>query len=165
MQKVIHILDSISDRVGRFSSWFVLAMVLITCAVVIARYVLNIGSVFLQDVVLYLHGALFLLAAAYTLKEDGHVRVDIFYRDFSIKKKAIVNIIGNLLFLIPFALVVLFNSFEFVEFSWAIKEKSPEPDGVPYVYLQKSLLLVVCVLLLIQSLSEILKNFLTLTNG
>ncbi len=165
MNKVIIFLDRISENIGRFSSWLVAAMVLVTCTVVILRYGLNMGSVFLQDVVLYLHGALFLLGAAFTLKRDSHVRVDIFYRDFSNKKKALVNILGNLFFLMPFCLTVFIYSWGFVEFSWRIMEKSPEPNGVPLVYLQKTLLLVVCFLLFLQSISELLKNITQFKDG
>jgi len=165
VNKVIIFLDRISENIGRFSSWLVAAMVLVTCTVVILRYGLNMGSVFLQDVVLYLHGALFLLGAAFTLKRDSHVRVDIFYRDFSNKKKALVNILGNLFFLMPFCLTVFIYSWGFVEFSWRIMEKSPEPNGVPLVYLQKTLLLVVCFLLFLQSISELLKNITQFKDG
>lgn len=165
MNKVIIFLDRISENIGRLSSWLVAAMVLVTCTVVILRYGLNMGSVFLQDVVLYLHGALFLLGAAFTLKRDSHVRVDIFYRDFSNKKKALVNILGNLFFLMPFCLTVFIYSWGFVEFSWRIMEKSPEPNGVPLVYLQKTLLLVVCFLLFLQSISELLKNITQFKDG
>jgi len=165
VNKVIIFLDRISENIGRLSSWLVAAMVLVTCTVVILRYGLNMGSVFLQDVVLYLHGALFLLGAAFTLKRDSHVRVDIFYRDFSNKKKALVNILGNLFFLMPFCLTVFIYSWGFVEFSWRIMEKSPEPNGVPLVYLQKTLLLVVCFLLFLQSISELLKNITQFKDG
>jgi TRAP-type mannitol/chloroaromatic compound transport system permease small subunit len=165
VNKLTSRLDRLSEAIGKFSSWFVGAMVLVTCLVVLLRYGLNMGSVFLQDVVLYLHGALFLLGAAFTLNRDSHVRVDIFYRNFSDRTKALVNVIGNLIFLMPFCITVFIYSWGFVEFSWKIMEKSPEPDGIPLVYLQKTLLLVVCVLLFLQSISETLKNFMRLKDG
>ena len=137
-------------------------MVLITCLVVIMRYGMDMGSVFLQDVVLYLHGSLFLLGAAFALKRGAHVRVDIFYRNFSDSRKALVDLIGNLIFLQPVCWVILFYSWGYVEFSWRIMEVSPEPDGLPFVYIQKSLLIAVAVLLSLQSLSEILKSYLVI---
>jgi len=139
-------------------------MVLITFTVVVMRYGLNMGSVMLQDVVLYLHGGLFLLGSAFALKRGSHVRVDIFYRDFSEKRKALVDLIGNIVFLQPVCWTILLFSWGYVEFSWRIMEVSPEPDGLPFVYLQKSLLVVLAVFLSLQSLSEIIKSAITLRN-
>ena len=137
-------------------------MVLVTCLVVIMRYGLDMGSVFLQDVVLYLHGGLFLLGAAFALKRGAHVRVDIFYRNFSESRKALVDLLGNLIFLQPVCLIILLYSWGYAEFSWRIMEVSPEPDGLPFVYIQKSLLIAVAILLALQSFSEILKSYLTI---
>ena len=140
-------------------------MVVVTCIVVVMRYGLDMGSVMLQDVVLYLHGGLFLLGAAFALKRGAHVRVDIFYRNFSDSKKALVDLVGNLIFLQPVCWVILLYSWDYVEFSWRIMEVSAEPDGLPFVYIQKSLLIAVALLLMIQSLSEILKSALKIKNG
>ena len=137
-------------------------MVLITCLVVIMRYGMDMGSVFLQDVVLYLHGSLFLLSAAFALKRGAHVRVDIFYRNFNKSKKALVDLLGNVIFLQPVCWTILLYSWGYVEFSWRIMEVSPEPDGLPFVYIQKSLLIAVAFLLSLQSLSEILKSYLVI---
>ena len=150
---------------GKICSWFVALMVLVTCLVVIMRYGLDMGSVFLQDVVLYLHGGLFLLGAAFALKRGAHVRVDIFYRNFSTSKKALVDLLGNLIFLQPICWTILLYSWGYVEFSWRIMEVSPEPDGLPFVYFQKSLLIVVAILLALQSISEILKSLLIIKHG
>ena len=150
---------------GKICSWFVALMVLVTCLVVLMRYGLDMGSVFLQDVVLYLHGGLFLLGAAFALKRGAHVRVDIFYRNFSNSKKALVDLLGNLIFLQPICWTILLYSWGYVEFSWRIMEVSPEPDGLPFVYVQKSLLIVVAILLALQSISEILKSFLIIKHG
>ena len=137
-------------------------MVLITCLVVIMRYGMDMGSVFLQDVVLYLHGSLFLLGAAFALKRGAHVRVDIFYRNFNESKKALVDLLGNVIFLQPVCWTILFYSWGYVEFSWRIMEVSPDPAGLPFGYIQKSLLITVAVLLSLQSLSEILKSYLVI---
>ena len=137
-------------------------MVLVTCLVVIMRYGLDMGSVFLQDVVLYLHGGLFLLGAAFALNRGAHVRVDIIYRNLSESRKALVDLLGNLIFLQPVCWTILLYSWGYVEFSWRIMEVSPEPDGLPFVYIQKSLLIAVAILLSLQSFSEILKSYLTI---
>ncbi|MDG1119869.1 MAG: TRAP transporter small permease subunit [SAR86 cluster bacterium] len=165
MERISKYLDSFSEMTGKICSWFVALMVLVTCLVVVMRYGLDMGSVFLQDVVLYLHGGLFLLGAAFALKRGAHVRVDIFYRNFSTSKKALVDLLGNLIFLQPICWTILLYSWGYVEFSWRIMEVSPEPDGLPFVYVQKSLLIVVAILLALQSISEILKSLLIIKHG
>ena len=162
MYKISETLDSFSELTGKICSWFVAIMVLVTCVVVIMRYGLDMGSVFLQDVVLYLHGGLFLLGSAFALKRGAHVRVDIFYRSFSNSRKAWVDLFGNIIFLQPVCWIILFYSWGYVEFSWRIMEVSPEPDGLPFVYIQKSLLIAVAAFLALQSLSEILKSYLVI---
>ena len=164
MKNLSLLLDSFSEMVGKVCSWFVVLMVLITFTEVVMSYRLNMGSVMLQDVVLYLHGGLYLLGSAFALKRGSHVRVDIFYRDFSEKRKALVDLIGNIVFLQPVCWTILLFSWGYVEFSWRIMEVSPEPDGLPFVYLQKSLLVVLAIFLALQSLSEIIKSVLTLKN-
>ena len=140
-------------------------MVMVTCVVVIMRYGLDMGSVLLQDIVIYLHGGLFLLGSAFVLKRGAHVRVDIFYRNFSDIRKAWVDLLGNIIFLQPVCWIILFYSWGYVGFSWSIMEVSPEPDGLPFVYLQKSLLIALAVLLGLQSLSEIFKSLVTIKHG
>ncbi len=165
MQKISKNLDAFSELTGKICSWFVAVMVMVTCVVVIMRYGLDMGSVLLQDVVLYLHGGLFLLGAAFALKRGAHVRVDIFYRDFSDLRKAWVDLLGNIIFLQPVCWIILFFSWGFVEPSWRNMEGSPEPDGLPFVYVQKSLLIALAVLLGLQSLSEIFKSLITIKDG
>ena len=165
MNQISRLIDLFSEMTGRLCSWFVAFMTLITCVVVVMRYGLDLGSVLLQDVVLYLHGALFILGSSFALKRNAHVRVDIFYREFSEKKKALIDLIGHCLFLQPVCWVIFLFSWGFVEFSWRIMEVSAEPDGLPFVYLQKSLLIALCLLMALQSFSEILKNILKIKNG
>ena len=165
MNQITRSLDFFSEMTGRFCSWFVALMTLITCLVVVMRYGLDLGSVLLQDVVLYFHGALFLLGSSFALKRNAHVRVDIFYREFSEKKKAFVDLVGHCLFLQPVCWVIFLFSWGFVELSWRIMEVSAEPDGLPFVYLQKSLLIVLCLFMALQSFSEILKSILKIKNG
>ena len=165
MHKISKALDAFSELTGNICSWFVAIMVLVTCVVVIMRYGLDMGSVLLQDVVLYLHGGLFLLGSAFALKRGAHVRVDIFYRGFSDVKKAWVDLMGNIIFLQPVCWAILFYSWGYVEFSWRIMEVSPEPDGLPFVYLQKSLLIALAILLGMQSLSEIFKSLIKIRYG
>ena len=124
---------------------------------VILRYVFEIGVVAMQELLVYSHGMLFLFCAALALKDDAHVRVDIFYRELSAERKRMINILGNLFFLQPFAWVILIFSFEYVYFSWSINEISPEPGGLPFVYLFKTSLIIFPILLIFQSFSELTK--------
>ena len=141
MHKISKALDAFSELTGNICSWFVAIMVLVTCVVVIMRYGLDMGSVLLQDVVLYLHGGLFLLGSAFALKRGAHVRVDIFYRDSSNSYKSNVNFILSLFFLLPVCFVIGFYSLELIEMSWKIREVSTEAGGLGYVYIQKTLII------------------------
>ena len=142
---------------GKISSWLILLMIFLSSMIVILRYVFEIGVVAMQELLVYSHGMLFLFYAALALKDDAHVRVDIFYRELSVKRKRMINILGNLFFLQPFAWVILIFSFEYVYFSWSINEISPEPGGLPFVYLFKTSLIIFPILLIFQSFSELTK--------
>jgi TRAP-type mannitol/chloroaromatic compound transport system permease small subunit len=140
-------------------------MVIVTLAVVVLRYGFAIGSVAMQESITYLHAAVFLLGAAYTLKRDGHVRVDIFYRSFSPTGQAWVNAIGGILFLLPLCAFIVYISWDFVAASWRIREASGNAGGIPAVFLLKSLIPLMAVSLAIQGVAETLKNLLILVEG
>ena len=133
-------------------------MVLFTCGVVAARYIFNVGSIGMQELVMYLHGCVFMIGIAFTLKEKGHVRVDVLHERFSEKNKAIIDIIGTLLFLMPFCLFIFFVSLEYVRFAWSVQESSPDPGGLPGVFLLKTLIPVMAILVGLQGISGVLKN-------
>ena len=134
-------------------------MVIFTCGVVAARYIFNIGSIGVQELVMYLHGSVFMIGTAFTLKEKGHVRVDVLREKFSEKTKAIIEIAGTLFFLMPFCFFIFFASLEYVGFAWSIKESSPDPGGLPGVFLLKTLIPVMAILVGFQGISESLKAF------
>ena len=127
--------EKFTEVTGRFISWATVTMVILVVLVVITRYFLGLGSIALQESVTYLHCLVFMMGIAFTLKHDGHVRVDIFYRGFSLRCKALVNLIGALLFLIPFCLLIFFISCDYVLSSWVISETSAENNGLPFIYL------------------------------
>lgn len=135
---------------GRLVAWLGLVMVLLTFVVVLLRYGFAIGSVALQEAIVYLHATLFMLGVAYTLQRDAHVRVDLFYRRLSRRGQAWVDLLGTLVLLVPLCLFVLFSSFGYVSDAWAIREGSREAGGLPWVWLLKTLLLVMPVLVLLQ---------------
>jgi len=112
----------------------------------------------MQESILYLHAALFLLGAAYTLKRDGHVRVDIFYRGFTAKRKALIDLLGSLLLLLPVCSFLLWVSWDYVTAAWSIYEGSQEAGGLPYVYLLKTLIPVAVLLLILQGISQALSS-------
>jgi TRAP-type mannitol/chloroaromatic compound transport system permease small subunit len=155
-------IDRLNTAIGRAASWCALAIVLIGFAVVLLRYVLGLGSIWLQESILYAHAALFLLAAAWTLKEGGHVRVDAFYADASPRTKAWVDLLGAVFLLLPFAGAILWFSLTYVERSWAILERSRESSGLPLVFLLKTLIPVFAVLLALQGVAQAIRAALIL---
>ena len=152
-------LDRLTDALGRLVSWGILLMMLTTCLVVALRYLFNSGNIILfQEVVAYLHATTFLLAAGWALKNDEHVRVDIFYRRMSTRSKAWVNALGTLFFLLPLAVFLLLSSFQFVERSWVSRESSANAGGIPYVYLLKALIPAMSILLIVQGVVELFRQ-------
>ncbi|MEQ1931305.1 MAG: TRAP transporter small permease subunit, partial [Parvularculaceae bacterium] len=134
------VFEGVSRRAGRIVMWLVFAMALVQFGIVILRYVFGVNSIFMQESITYMHGAVFLLAAGYALLTDDHVRVDIFYRAASPKRKALVNLVGTYLFLFPVALAALWTGSEYVGHSWAVREGSAEQSGIQGVFLLKSLI-------------------------
>ena len=148
---------------GRAISWCVPAMALLVLLIVVLRYGFNTGAIAAQESVQYLHATLFMLGAAITLGADQHVRVDIFYRQFNERQKAWVNALGHTLFTLPLCLLIGITCWGYVAESWAIREVSPEPGGIPAVFLLKSLIPAMACLLFLQALSEILQSLSLLT--
>ena len=158
--KLFELLERMSIAIGRAVAWLAFVMAAVTCAIVIMRYAFDSGWIWLQESVTWMHAAVFLLAAAYTLARDEHVRVDIFYRKFSSRKKAIVDLCGVLLLLLPVALYLLISSWSYVGDSWALRESSPEAGGLVYPLpsLMKSLIPVTSILLVLQGLALIARS-------
>ena len=158
LSKLADHVDNAIHGLGNLISWLNLLMALIVLAVVILRYWFSLGSVALQESVAYLHAAIFMLGISYTLQNDGHVRVDIFYRNFTRRRRAIINLIGMILFLIPTCTLIICSSWGYVLASWAISEKSEEASGIAYVYVLKSLILVMPALLILQGFAGGIRN-------
>ena len=145
------LLAGLVRRAGRAVAWLTLVMTVLTFAVVVLRYGFNLGWIWMQESVTYLHALVFMTAAAWTFQCDDHVRVDIFYRDASERYKNTVNLLGTVLFLLPFSLFLLYIGWDYVSASWATREASREAGGLPLVWLLKTLILVLPALLLAQS--------------
>ncbi len=155
-------LSRLNAWVGRTVAWATLLMVLVTFTVVLLRYGFNMGFIAMQESITWLHAMVFLLGAAWTLGEDGHVRVDIFYRRMSPRRRHWVDLLGSLFLLMPMSLFILVVSWDYVAASWALDEASPEAGGLPGVWLLKTLLLVMPLLVLLQGLAQVFTSVLVL---
>jgi TRAP-type mannitol/chloroaromatic compound transport system permease small subunit len=150
---------------GKAAAWLTLVMVLLTFAIVILRYGFNLGWIWLQESLTYLHVTVFTVVSAWTLQQDGHVRVDIFYTSMPDHKRALVDLLGTLLFLVPFCLFVMVTAGPYVATSWKLLEDSREAGGLPLVFLLKSLILIMPALLLGQSVINATDAWKTLRIG
>tara|TARA_R110000772_G_scaffold41479_7_gene96600 strand:- start:58073 stop:58591 length:519 start_codon:yes stop_codon:yes gene_type:complete len=164
VKQCVFLIDSFTERFGRLLAYLIPLMMLGTATVVVMRYGFGQGMTALQESVNYLHGTVFMLGAAYTLKHGGHVRVDIFYHRYSARTKAWVDSIGCIVFLLPLCGLILISSWDYAANAWAIRETSVEPGGLPFVYLLKSLLPLMAINLALQGLAELLRNALLLIN-
>lgn len=186
LQKTVRILEGISVRIGQAVAWLVLALAILTLVVAIPRYLLSstwflelhlfdvdwdaVRSVYsrnvnaLNDGIQYIHATIFMLGVSYAMKLGDHVRIDIFYRGMSARKKAWVDILGVLFFLFPMFLFILVMSWNYVLSSWSIFETSSRPGGLSYVYVFKTLLLIMPVLMLLQGSALLMRRILELKN-
>ena len=158
-------IDRLVAAIGRAVIWLSLFLVLVQFAVVFLRYALGIGSIWLAESVIYLHAALFMLAAAWTLQQNGHVRVDVFYSKASPRTKAAVDLMGSLLLLLPFMAVILWFAVPYVSRSWSILERSREASGLPLVYVLKTLIPLFAILMGLQGISQAIRASLILRSG
>ena len=165
VERVAGAIDRAIAAIGRAAAWCCLYAVIAEFAVVVMRYALGVGSIKLQESVLYAHAGLFMLAAAWTLQVDGHVRVDIFYAQARPQTRALIDLIGALLFLLPFAVVLAVLSVPYVERSWSILERSREASGLPFVYLLKTLIPLLAILLGAQGIAQAIRAVLVLRDG
>lgn len=159
---VIGTIDALNESIGRAVSWLTLIMVLVTFLIVVLRYVFNLGWIALQESVVWMYALVFLLGAAYTLKHDAHVRVDIIYQRCSRTTRAWIDLFGTLLLLLPVCGLVLWSSWEYVTNSWAMGEGSREAGGLPGLYVLKSAILLMGLLLLLQGVSMGLRSVMTI---
>ena len=155
-------IESLIEFTGRTVSWLALLMVLITFIVVVLRYLFDIGSIALQESVTYMHATLFLVGAAWTLKHNAHVRVDIIYNRCSDKTRAIIDLCGSIFLLMPLMLFIGWISWQYVLDSWSVYESSREAGGLPGVFLLKSLILLMTALLVLQALAVVLNAVISL---
>ncbi|MCH9004840.1 MAG: TRAP transporter small permease subunit [Proteobacteria bacterium] len=148
-------LDRISSMLGKASAWLTLIMVLVTFVVVVMRYAFDAGLIWLQESVVWMHAFVFMVGAAYTLQQEQHVRVDIFYREMSARGRAWVDLAGVIVFLLPLCLFLAWKALDYVAVSWKLQEASRESGGLPYplIPLLKSILIVMPVTVGLQGIA------------
>ena len=150
-----NVLDRFSSVAGKVTSWLTLIMVVVTTVIVIMRYVFDAGLIWLQESVTWMHAAVFMIGAAYTLLHEEHVRVDIFYRRTNAYRRAWIDSLGVLIFLLPLCAYLAYASYDFAAASWSIRESSREPGGLPYplIPILKSIVILMPVTVALQGLS------------
>lgn len=164
LRNIVSLIDTLTEYSGRIIAWLVLILVFLVGYDVTMRYVFNSGSIAIQELEWHLFAILFLLGAGYTLKHDDHVRLDLIYqsRFLTDKHRAIINLVGGLLLLIPFCLLVFNSAIPFVTQSFNFAEASPDPGGLPMRWIVKSMIPIGFGLLLIQGIAEVIRNALYL---
>jgi len=158
----VRFVDRLNDVVGRATAWLTLAMVMVCFAVVVLRYAFSLGWVWMQESYVWLHGVVFMVGAGYTLLRNGHVRVDVFYREAGPRRQAMVDLFGSLLLLLPLVILITAVSVPYVWESWVRLESSREAGGLPGLFLLKSVLLVFCALVGLQGLALAARSVLVL---
>ena len=150
-------IDRLTTGIGRAVAWLVLVVVLLQFGLVVARYAFGLGSIWLTETVIYAHATLFMLAAAWTLRAGGHVRVDVFYAEASPRTKAIIDLAGSLVLLLPFSAALIWLSVPYVARSWAVLERSQESSGLPLVFVLKTLIPLFAALMALQGVAQAIR--------
>lgn len=157
-------IDALNEWCGRLIAWLTGFMVAVTFLIVVLRYMFNTGWIAMQESVVFMHALVFLIGAAYTLRHDAHVRVDIFYRGMSPHRRAWVDLLGCLLLLFPVCIYIFWFSYDYVYTAWRLLEGSREAGGLPGVYLLKTSILIMSALLILQGISQCLHSILVINN-
>lgn len=162
LQKAANQIDNFNSKLGHIIAWFTLAMVIIMCLSVAMRYLFSTTLIWQLELVRFLHAIVFLSAAGFTLLENEHVRVDVFYQHFSDKTKALVNLMGTILFLLPVTCAIAYFASDLIINSWRLLESSREYHGMPGVFILKTFIWVFCLTLTLQGISIICNAIITL---
>lgn len=162
LARIADIIDTINEWVGRFVSWVTTGLVAVVFIDVVMRYLFNNSYVFTQELEWHLFGFIFLMGAGYTLKYDGHVRVDIIYQRLSTRSRAWINLAGCIFFLFPGCLLIIFTAIPFIESSFAVMEVSPDPGGIPFRFVLKACIPAGFFLFLMQGFALFLRSILVI---
>ena len=159
LKKIVNFLNLIIKKSGIFSSILILILITLVSVSVILRYAFSIGFIWLQDLYIWIHAIFILLGLAYTLSSNEHVRIDLIYRFLLEHKKKKINLIGAILFGLPFSLILIFNGFDYFHRSFLLNESSKETGGLPFIFILKFFIFVSGILILLELFKQIL-NFL-----
>lgn len=159
LQRFINGIDKLNDFVGKSVSWMSLALVLLVCFDVLRRFIFERTDAWIMELEWHMFAMIFLLGAGYTLKEQKHVRVDLFYSNFEPREKALVNMVGGIVFLVPMCVLLIYLSFYYAYSSYQIGEGSADPGGLSYRYLIKMIIPLGLFFLLLQGLAETARSF------
>lgn len=163
LEKTQSLINNFNEWIGRSVAWFIIAMVIVTFFNVVMRYGFNFGLIAIQESVIYLHSFVFMLAIAYTYKHNEHVRVDIFYSKYSDSQKAWTDLLGTVFLLSPFCIYLIFSSWEYASNAWKLLEGSREAGGLPLVFILKTLVPLMPILLLLQGISTVCNSIMTIS--
>lgn len=158
----VRAVGTLNRLIGLIFSWLALAVVIVCFAVVVQRYLFHTTQLWMQDLYVWLSGAMFTAVAGFAMLRDDHVRVDIFYRPWPVRRKAIADLIGVCLFVIPYVVVVGLYAWPFVMRSWRIYEGSANVGGMPGLFILKSFILLFCLLIGLQGLAWAFRSILVL---
>ena len=158
MNEIAKKIDIFNEKIGILTSYLAIPLILLTFIVAFMRYILDFGSIAIQEVIIYFHALIFTIGASYTLKNDMHVRIDIFYNNLTQKKKKTINFYGTIFFLIPTCVLIFVTSFNYVLSSILLLESSKEAGGLPVLYILKIYILLLPITLFLQAISELIKN-------
>jgi TRAP-type mannitol/chloroaromatic compound transport system permease small subunit len=162
LELYIRAVDGLNTVIGKVVAWMTLGTVVVCFATVYFRYALDSGFIWMQEAYVWQHAIVFLVGAGYTLLHNGHVRVDIFYAQMPARRRAMVDIFGTIVFMGPFLWVLLDRSWPFFMTAYLGDENSQQPDGIPNVWILKSMLVWFCVLVGLQGLATIARGILFL---
>jgi len=159
-----NLIDRFNRATGNLVAWLTLIMVVVTCIIVVMRYVFDAGLIWLQESVIWMHATVFMVGAAYTLLHEDHVRIDVFYRVMSDRRRAWIDLIGVMVFLLPLCGLLGVTSYEFAAVSWSIHEASRESGGLPFPFVPilKSVLVVMPLAVGLQGISMLLRSAATI---
>ena len=158
MNEIAKKIDIFNEKIGILTSYLAIPLILLTFIVAFMRYILDFGSIAIQEVIIYFHALIFIIGASYTLKNDMHVRIDIFYNNLTPKNKKTINFYGTIFFLIPTCVLIFVTSFNYVLSSILLLESSKEAGGLPVLYILKIYILLLPITLFLQAISELIKN-------
>ncbi len=158
-------LGRVIDWSGKTAGAALVVLVILVVYDALMRYLFQSGSIALQELEWHLFDVIILLSIAYTFSHDAHVRVDIFYERFSARTKALVNLAGTVLFVLPFSLLIIYLGIDFVSLSFSQMEASADPGGLPYRFIIKSFIPLAFVLMALQSLRVIVLSYQTFRGG